>query len=60
MGLTYHPCEDGSWWVTAINYDRNAHDPMLTVADGWKITYVNGDLHNVPKCDMLLIRVERA
>ena len=60
MGLTYHPCEDGSWWVTAINYDRNAHDPMLTVADGWKITYVNGDLHHVPKCDMLLIRVERA
>ncbi|MBQ8508636.1 MAG: hypothetical protein IJ493_01900 [Clostridia bacterium] len=59
IGLTLHPCEDGSYYAVAVNYSEKEQDTQLTLAEGWKLESVYGGVQVIGKCDMTVYRVRK-
>ena len=58
IGVTLHPTADG-YYAVLINYDNMTHDAEVTVADGWQMEPVYGDVRGIEKCGMAVVKVIR-
>ncbi len=58
IGMTLHPTQNG-YYAVFINYDSITHDAEVTLADGWSMETMYGDVHAVEKCSMAMIRLTR-
>ena len=59
IGITQHKNEDGSYYVTAINYDSQTRKPDLMCSEGWHWEILYGDPAAIPACDGVVLHVKR-
>lgn len=59
IGITQHCTEDGSFYVTVINYSDKDRKPQLRVRDGWEIKTLYGDPDCIPACDGVILLAQK-
>ena len=57
IGLTLHPCKDGTYYAVCINYSEKEQNACLKIADGWMMTSLYGDAEKIPKCSAAVLRL---
>lgn len=59
IGITQHKNKDGSYYVTAINYDSQSRQPELTCPEGWHWEVLYGNPAAIPACDGVVLHVKQ-
>ncbi|MBE6611628.1 MAG: hypothetical protein E7632_03955 [Ruminococcaceae bacterium] len=59
VGMTLHPTDTG-YYAVLVNYDNMTHDAEVSVADGWTMEPVYGDVTSIGKCNMAVVKLSRA
>ncbi len=59
IGLTLHPAQEG-YHAVLINYDSITHDAGITLAEGWRMEPVYGDVRAIEKCGMAVVLLTKA
>ena len=60
LGVTQHKTDDGKYIIAVINYGDKTEACDLKVADGWKLTCVDGNGKEITKCDAAFFIAERS
>lgn len=60
IGITQHMNDDGSGYITAINYSSLPQKPLFAVQAGWETEMLYGDREEIPACDGIVIQVKKA
>lgn len=59
IGITQHKNEDGSYYVTAINYSDRVREPELVCQKGWNYDILYGNSDEIPACDGIVMHVKQ-
>ena len=59
IGITQHKNEDGSFYVTAINYTEKDRNPELVCKAGWQCEVLYGNMECISACDGLVMLVKQ-
>ena len=59
IGITQHCNEDGSFYVTAINYSDKVCAPDFIVRNGWSVKILYGNMTEISACDGVIMLVKQ-
>ena len=59
IGITLHEKEDGSIIAFILNYSDRDKEPVLTLAEGWKLAAIDGDPRRIGKCNAAIVQLTK-